>query len=191
MVPGTWGTSDLPRNLHNVGNTRKKAGISQQGRTFWQLHLQQLRPCMCCGVTPLQTLSPPSISWLGETPVGFARTNGTGEPPHEWESPGLWCWWLGGGCAGAAADGGVARGRVSQCPSCVPTTSCHTAAAARSESPAQRYPGGGFVPCVLPLSLIPRPCLSPAARRDDSLSPGWAPQHWFPPPEQTKRLWKG
>lgn len=103
-----------------------------------------------CGVTPLS----PSAS------VGFAGTNRGGSNPR---AAGLW--WL----RGAAADGGVARGRVSPCHSCVPTTSCHTAAAARSEPPGPKLPpktGGAFVPCVLPrpggMALCP-PRLGPAA----------------------------
>lgn len=130
------------------------------GGTSWPFHLQQLGPCMGCGVTPLQGRSTPAPLGLGNpTPKGFARTNGRGNAPHPPTPPGVRNpMAVGlvarGGCARAAADGGVARGRVSQCPSCVPTTSCHTAAAALSEPQAQNCPGG-FCPLCPP--AVPHP----------------------------------
>lgn len=149
---------------------------------------------MWCGVTPLQGLSPPAPPALGRlTPSlrGLCKNKRESEPPQEGETPGLWGWWLGGGCAGAAADGGVARGRVSQCPSCVPTTSCRTAAAARSEPPAQNCPGGF---CPLRPPPVPHPPGPARPQLPGGMTlcpPGWAPQRWFPLPEQTKRRWKG
>lgn len=180
------GTLDLPRNLHFWKRQKKKSDFSAGG-TYWQLHLQQLGPCMWCGVTPLQGLSPPAPPALGRlTPslCGLCKNKWEKEPPQEGETPGLRGWWLEGGCAGAAADGGVARGRVSQCPSCVPTTSCRTAAATRSEPPAQNCPGGF---CPLRPPPVPHPPGPARPQLPGGMTlcpPGWAPQRWFPLPEQ-------
>lgn len=146
---------------------------------------------MLWGHSSADTEPPQHLLAWGD-PCGLCKSKRDGgTPPHEWESPGLWCWWLGGAVQGLQQMEGWPG---DACPS-VPAVSQPPAATQQlllgpSPQPSAIL-GGGFVPCVLPLSLIPRPCLSPAARRDDSLSPGWAPQRWFPPPEQTKRLWKG
>lgn len=182
------GTLDLPRNLHNVGNTREKRGFSARG-TSWQLHLQQLGPCMWCGVTPLQGLSPPAPPGL-ENPThkacGLCKKKREGQPPQEWEILGLWGWWLGGAVQGLQQ---MERWPGDACPS-VPAVSQPPAAAQQlllGPIPHPKLPCGLLSPCVLPLSL----CSSSAARGDDSLSPRLGPAALVPTARADKEALEG
>lgn len=79
------------------------------------------------------------------------------------------------------------------CPS-VPAVSQPPAATQQlllGPSPQPKTALGAFVPCVLPLSLSPRPCSSSAAQGDDSLSPRLGPAALVPTARADKEALEG
>lgn len=135
---------------------------------------------------------PPSTSWLGEpNPQRLCNNKWEGEPPQEWETLGLWGCWLGGGYAGGCSrwrGGQGTRVPVSQlCPNYqLPHSSCCSVRA-----PSPKLPWGLLSPVSSRCPSAPSPA-RPQLPRGMTLCPlAWAPQRWFPLPEQTKRHWKG
>lgn len=145
---------------------------------------------MWCGVTPLQS---PSPSCLGETTpslCGLCKNKWEKEPPQEGETAGLRGWWLGRAVQGLQQMEGWPG---DACPS-VPAVSQPPAAAQQlrlGPSPQPNTALGAFVPCPPAVPHPPGPARPQLPGGMTLCPPGWAPQRWFPLPEQTKRRWKG
>lgn len=104
LVAGTWGTSDLPRNLHNVGNTRKKGrDFSARGDVLAAPPAAAEAMYVLWGHSSAGTEPPQHLLAWGDNPQplwALQEQTGGGNPPQQWESPGLWGWWLGGAVQG-------------------------------------------------------------------------------------------